>query len=66
MKLGVNGQSQDHPDGMTGAGLLAALQMKPAFCAVEINRELSPRSQHETVVLGEGDVVEIVTLVGGG
>ena len=66
MNLCVNGQDQQHPDGLTVAGLLKSLGMKPAFCAVEVNRELSPRATHEQAVLNDGDVVEIVTLVGGG
>ncbi|MGB2938329.1 MAG: sulfur carrier protein ThiS, partial [Phycisphaerae bacterium] len=34
--------------------------------AVEVNRELVPRSRHGARALAEGDAVEIVTLVGGG
>ena len=34
--------------------------------AVEINEEILPRSQHKDCLLHSGDVVEIVSLVGGG
>jgi len=34
--------------------------------AVERNREIVPRKQHEKTTLAEGDAIELVTLVGGG
>jgi thiamine biosynthesis protein ThiS len=34
--------------------------------AVEVNRQLVRRIAHEAHVLHEGDVIEVVTLVGGG
>lgn len=34
--------------------------------AVECNEEIIPKSQYSTFVLHSGDVVEIVSLVGGG
>lgn len=34
--------------------------------AVELNREVIPRSEHSTTPLKEGDVVEVVSFVGGG
>jgi len=33
---------------------------------VEVNREIVPRAQHSRNSLQQGDVVEIVTFVGGG
>lgn len=34
--------------------------------AVECNGEIVPKSQYETFILHSGDVVEIVSFVGGG
>ena len=34
--------------------------------AVEINEEIVPKSQYDTVVLNDGDTVEVVSFVGGG
>ena len=34
--------------------------------AVEVNYEIIPRSQHNEFVLHSGDVIEIVSFVGGG
>ena len=51
---------------MTLAALLEQLEMKPKYVAVERNRELVPRGRHAECVLQSGDLLEIVTLVGGG
>jgi thiamine biosynthesis protein ThiS len=61
-----NGQPREVPTGTTVAVLLARLELRPAYVAVEINQELVPRGQHAQCVLSEGDQVEVVTLVGGG
>lgn len=66
MELQVNGQAKDVKDRMTVSELLDALDVARQRVAVEVNRELVPRSQHETTKLTAGDKIEIVTLVGGG
>jgi thiamine biosynthesis protein ThiS len=62
----VNGESRKVPAAVTVAALLDLLAVPRAAMAVEVNRELVPRSQQPAHALAEGDVVEIVTLVGGG
>lgn len=49
----------------TVASLVARRQPRPPF-AVEVNRKLVRRPEYEATSLTDGDVVEIVTLVGGG
>lgn len=66
MQISVNGEPQDVPDGATVERLLDLLEVQRRRIAVEVNRELVPRSQHGARALAEGDAVEIVTLVGGG
>src|SRR4051812_4598836 len=65
-RLTVNHESQTLPDPLTVAGLLAHLGLDPRRVAVEVNREVVPRSKHDAHRLLSGDAVEIVTLVGGG
>jgi sulfur carrier protein len=48
------------------ADLLAEIAPVKGRCAVEVNREIVPRSQHAERVLAEGDAIEVVTFVGGG
>jgi thiazole synthase len=52
--------------GATVADLVADIGLNPAKVAVERNGEIAPRSTLADVVLGEGDVLEIVHFVGGG
>jgi sulfur carrier protein len=46
--------------------LVRALALAPEQVAVERNQRLVPRSEHARTRLGEGDRIEVVTLVGGG
>ena len=66
MRIEVNGQGRDVSDGATVAALLAELGVGGARVAVERNREIVPRAEHGSVQLAEGDVLEVVTFVGGG
>jgi len=66
MQITVNGESRDVPPGATVAALLQWLGVPRETTAVEVNRELVPRSQHGGRTLAAGDAVEVVTLVGGG
>lgn len=65
MKLIVNGQSQDVPEGTTVRQLVARFNLTVEKVAVELNRRLV-RSAGYDAPLKEGDEVEIVTFVGGG
>jgi thiazole synthase len=62
----LNGERRELPGGTTIAGLLRELSIRSDFVAVERNREIVPRRRHEEVALTDGDIVEVVTLVGGG
>ena len=66
MRITVNGETREVPGGTTVAALVESLGVPRQATAVEINRELVPRSQHTARPLADGDAVEIVTLVGGG
>jgi sulfur carrier protein len=66
MELTINGESRTHPDGLSVTGILARMELNSSIVAVEVNRELIPRRRHNETKLRDGDVMEIVTLVGGG
>ncbi|MFZ5469165.1 MAG: sulfur carrier protein ThiS [Myxococcota bacterium] len=66
VKLTVNGQVREVPEGTTLAGLLGELKVEAERVAVEVNAELVRRARHAERHLAEGDEVEIVTFVGGG
>ncbi len=62
----VNGETRELPDGTTVDELLRRMDLHGAVCAAEVNRAVVRRADRATLVLREGDRVEIVTLVGGG
>ncbi len=66
MKITVNGEVQEVPDGITAADLVQNLGLIGQRIAMEVNREILPRSRHADHVLQAGDTVEIVRAVGGG
>ena len=66
VRITVNGETREFPDAHTVATLLETLGVPRQATAVEINRQLVPRSEHAARTVADGDAVEIVTLVGGG
>ena len=65
MQLTVNGETRSF-QGDSLSGLLADLKLDGKPCAVEINRTLVPAREHGERRLVDGDIIEILTLVGGG
>lgn len=66
MRLTVNGETTDAREGQTVRELIDQLKLGDRAVAVEVNKKLVPRRLHGTTRLAPGDVVELVTLVGGG
>jgi len=66
VRIFVNGVARDVSNRLTVQGLLAELGVQSAHVAVEVNRELVPRSRRADHQLAADDAVEVVTLVGGG
>lgn len=62
----VNGKFCSVPEGITIAALLDRLALARTGIAVEVNRALVKKECYDSCRLREGDVVEIVTFVGGG
>lgn len=66
MQVVVNAEKLEVPPGETVAQLLSRLKLDAGPCAVEVNQDLVPKRSHAERELADGDVIEIVTLVGGG
>lgn len=66
MQIKLNGQPRDCAPATTVAALLAESGHGERRVAVEVNREIVPRSQHAQHLLHDGDQVEIVQAIGGG
>ena len=65
MLITVNGKEYETADGTTVQKLLEQLG-RTGPLAVELNRHICPRQRHGETALNNGDIVEIVTIVGGG
>ncbi len=66
MQIQLNGDAKALADDSTLADLVAKLGLTGKRIAVEVNREIIPRSLHTTHLLQEGDAVEVVHAIGGG
>ena len=62
----VNGEAMRLPSGASVADLLERLRIATPRVAVERNREILPKAQYPATALADGDVFEVVELVGGG
>lgn len=61
----INGEEADAA-GMTVLGYLTSAGYKPAEVAVLLGDVVIPRAKYESTTLSDGDVVEVVTFMGGG
>jgi thiamine biosynthesis protein ThiS len=66
MEIFVNGQARQMTGELSVAQLLADMGVAQQRLAVEINREIVPRSAYASQQLKNGDYLEMVQAVGGG
>jgi thiamine biosynthesis protein ThiS len=66
MELLVNGEPKSCAEPTSLSQFIEQLGMKGDRVAVELNREIVPRTQWNEVQLHDGDRLEIVHFVGGG
>ncbi len=66
LQIQLNGEARALPVGTTVADLIEQLGHAGRRVAVEVNREIVPKSRHAERALADGDVVELVHALGGG
>ncbi|MFN4166486.1 MAG: sulfur carrier protein ThiS [Ferrovibrio sp.] len=66
MQLTINGEAREMGGAATVAELLTALSLDARKIAIELNREIVPRSAYAQTALSDGDRIEIVHFIGGG
>ena len=67
MNIFINGNlKQLDSENVTISALIMTLNLTGKRLAIEKNAEIVPRSQFDTVILRDGDKLEIVGAVGGG
>tara|TARA_B100000035_G_scaffold176517_1_gene150525 strand:- start:3205 stop:3405 length:201 start_codon:yes stop_codon:yes gene_type:complete len=66
MNIILNNTKEEIQDGITVQQLLHYKKINNKYMAVEINRNVIPKSDHQTYVIQDGDKIEIITAIGGG
>lgn len=62
----INSEERSLPAEMNLIQLIELLKLEPRYLAIELNGQVISRKLHATTRLTAGDVLEVVTLVGGG
>ena len=66
IEIQLNGEARSIAPGTSVAALVESLGHAGRRVAVEVNREIVPKSRHAEHELHAGDVVELVHALGGG
>jgi len=66
MNIQVNGEPKQVSSDCSITDLLLLLEITGRRVAVELNKEIVPKSLHPTTILQENDCVEVVHAIGGG
>ena len=66
MTITLNGDAHELPGPVTLAALLRTLDIDARRVAVEVNLSVIKKAAYETLLVGDGDEVEVVNFVGGG
>ena len=62
----LNGEAYELAAQLSILELVAQLKLSHGRLAVEINREIIPRSEHADTLICADDVVEVIHAIGGG
>lgn len=66
LQLTINGKPSEMPPGSTMADIVAALNVDVREIAMMRGDSIVARSKYAETALAEGDVIELVTFIGGG
>ena len=66
MHIILNGDRREFPDSLNAGELLHTLGLTGKRLALEVNREIVPRSTFDRHIIQPDDQVEIVHAIGGG
>ena len=66
MQITLNGEVTALDDGTHLSQLIEQLGIEGKRIAIELNREIIPKSEHASYEIKNGDTIEIVHAIGGG
>ena len=64
--ISINGKEAADVCGMTVSQYLSANNYNPKHIVVELNEEILPKTEYDSTAIADGDVVEILSFMGGG
>ncbi len=62
----INGKEANEACGMTVSEYLKTNSYNPKHIVVELNEQILPKSEYFTTSITDGDVMEVLSLMGGG
>ncbi len=62
----LNGEEKNIPGNITVRGLLEHLGIQHQRVAVELNEDIVKKDNYDSTTIREGDVLEVVSFMGGG
>ena len=66
MKIILNGKQTNLDNYITAQQLLSEMGYQDKRVALEINGEVTPKSEYSNKIIVENDKVEVITAIGGG
>jgi len=66
MQILLNGKAMSVAENTTAAKLVEQMGLNNQRMAMEVNRNILPRSEYENYIIRQNDSVEIVQAIGGG
>ncbi len=66
MNITLNGEPRDVQPDTSVRSLIESLSLKPELTAVQLNETIVHRDDVGATMLSDGDVVELIRVVGGG
>lgn len=66
MRIRVNGHDEECAEGTTLLAFLEAKGVNPSLVACELNMDIIRRARLGETVLKDGDVLEVLRMIGGG
>ena len=66
MRVQVNGEARELPDGLSLDDLVRELSLPPERIAIELNHEVVRRKEWPVTMIANDDRIELVHFVGGG
>lgn len=66
MKITCNGEIKNIDPGTTPVTLIQDLDLNPDTVVVECDGRIVKREEYDTLILTEGNIIELIRFVGGG